>query len=352
MVTVAIQPDDYTNPRNPENFDASSSRWAELLQEAGFQVKWVDVRRPDILEQLVGCQGFMWRWGHFEGMARIARRLLPVIENELGLAVYPDQNTCWHYDDKIAQFYLLNAAGIPMPPTTIWFERQGAHEWAETAEYPLVLKLATGAGSTNVRLVREKIEAHWWIDRMFETWHTDLQLKRPDKMSLRDRIDTALRVLVKGYAPSSELHDDGREPQSGYVYFQAFVPDNSYDTRVKVIGKRAFGKRRFNRPNDFRASGSGLKDMDPEKVDPAFVRLAFKTARTLRSQSVAIDGLYWHHQPVLTEISYTYPSWETYELPGHWELRGEPETGELIWVSGHMWPEEAQVEDFIERLKE
>ena len=34
-------------------------------------------------------------------------RLLPVIEKELGLVVYPDQNTCWHYDDKIAQYYLL-----------------------------------------------------------------------------------------------------------------------------------------------------------------------------------------------------------------------------------------------------
>jgi hypothetical protein len=60
---------------------------------------------------------------HFGGMSRIARRLLPVIERELKLVVYRNQNTCWHYDDKIAQAYLLEAAGIPVPKTWVWFER-------------------------------------------------------------------------------------------------------------------------------------------------------------------------------------------------------------------------------------
>jgi len=73
------------------------------LEKAGHEVNWVNVYRADILEQLKGCDGFMWRWAHFGGMGQIARRLLPVVERELGLVVYPDQNTCWHYDDKIAQ---------------------------------------------------------------------------------------------------------------------------------------------------------------------------------------------------------------------------------------------------------
>ena len=108
---IAIQPDDYTDPAKPERIDASSPKWAELLLEAGHEIRWVNVFLPDILDQIKGCHGFMWRWGHAGGMGRIARRLLPILERQLGLALYPDINTCWHYDDKIAQTYILKAAG-------------------------------------------------------------------------------------------------------------------------------------------------------------------------------------------------------------------------------------------------
>jgi len=33
--------------------------------------------------------------------------------------------------------------------------------------------------------------------------------------------------------------------QSGYFYAQEFLPDNPFDTRVTVIGKRAFGSTRW-----------------------------------------------------------------------------------------------------------
>src|SRR5262249_53621216 len=133
-----------------------------------FQIRYVDVRRPDILAQLYGCDGFMWRWAHFDGMGRIARRLIPVIEDQLGIPVYPDRDTCWHYDDKIAQAYLLKSLGVPMPQTWIWFDRTSAHGWADQAKYPLVLKLATGAGSNNVKLMSSAASAHMWIDRLFD----------------------------------------------------------------------------------------------------------------------------------------------------------------------------------------
>jgi len=73
--------------------------------------------------------------------------------------VYPDQATCWHYDDKIAHYYLLTAAGIPIPKTWVCFERGQVLEWIRTATFPLVLKLWAGAGSTNVRLVRDVRDA-------------------------------------------------------------------------------------------------------------------------------------------------------------------------------------------------
>jgi len=61
----------------------------------------------------------MWRHAHFGVAPQISRRLLPVLERELGLVIYPDQNTCWHFDDKIAQAYLFKVHGIPTPETLV-----------------------------------------------------------------------------------------------------------------------------------------------------------------------------------------------------------------------------------------
>ncbi len=345
---VAIHQDDYSG--SAEKCDAASPRWADLLKQAGHRVKWVDVRRPDILEQLAGCQGFMWRWAHFKGMGRIARRLLPVIERELGVAVYPDQNTCWHYDDKGAQAYLLRAASIPIPQTWLWFDAQAAREWAKATTYPVVLKLAGGAGSTNVRLIQTAGEAHAWIDRLFNQRLSSLEEDQFKPLPWKERLSAAWNILQSGSRPT--ILDDGFEPQSGYVLFQEFLPGNTFDTRVTVIGNRAFAFRRLNRDNDFRASGSGRIDWKPEVIDPKFVLLAFSTARRLKTQSCAIDGLYRGKECVVGEISYTYATWAVQTCPGHWNLDGTPAAGALQWIPGKMWPEEAQIEDFLLRLNE
>ena len=75
---VAIHPDeDYGK-------DKCYAHWSRLLKEAGYEVRLVDVYQPDILKQLEGCDGFMWRFVHKSDHLQIARRLLPVIERELG----------------------------------------------------------------------------------------------------------------------------------------------------------------------------------------------------------------------------------------------------------------------------
>jgi hypothetical protein len=290
----------------------------------------------------------MWRWAHFGGMARIARRLLPVLERELRMPVYPDQNTCWYYDDKIAQSYLLEAAGVPIPRTWVWYDADAACDWASTASYPLVLKLAAGAASANVRLVRSSDEARWWIERLFSMVVRTLDPSEFKPLGLRARVRHAGRVLLRG--EPKRMKDNGYEPQTGYVLFQEFLPNNPFDTRVTAIGNRAFAIRRFNRANDFRASGSGMFDLDPHKIDHEFVRLAFSAAHRLKSCSCAIDGLYRNGYCVISEVSYTYVSSVVYDCPGHWQLNGSPESGTLTWIAGHMWPEEAQVSDFLQRL--
>ncbi len=344
MYRIAIQPDNQllTSGRT----QSFSDRWIEQLQHAGHQVRVVDAYQPDFFDQLDGCDGFMWWFAHLPSPGNFGKRLLPAIEHGLGMPVFPSWKTIWHFDDKLAQSYLLQAANIPMPQTWVFWRRAEALDFCEQAQYPLVIKLTSGIISENVRLLHNVAEAQYWIKRLFGSGIVTLErpnLRHP--RSIATRLREALRLVLTGQPPKLGLRTD---LQKGYLLVQEFLPNNDWDVRVTVIGNRAFAFRRFNRPDDFRASGSGLRDSDPAKISLNLVRLAFRVAQCLGTQSIAVDGLRRDGQNVITEISYYYEGWALHEeCPGHWELDGDPDTGQLHFVEGRVRPEDAILEDFL-----
>ena len=131
----------------------------------------------------------------------------------------------------------------------------------------------------------------------------------------------------------------GRE--KGYIYFQDFIPDNDFDTRVTVIGDRAFGFTRNVRPGDFRASGSGDIVYDFQRIQQKCVEIAFDVTRKVGSQSMAFDFvLVENKQPLILEMSYGYNAKAVYSCPGHWDAR-------LNWHQGHIWPQDAILTDLL-----
>lgn len=132
--------------------------------------------------------------------------------------------------------------------------------------------------------------------------------------------------------------------QKGYILFQEFLPNNAFDTRITVIGDRAFGFIRANRRNDFAASGSGVVIHDPERIDRRCVDVAFRVASRLQTQSLAFDFLFdTENQPRIAEISYCFLASAVHGCPGHWDRGGR-------WNPGHCWPEDAILDDFLSAL--
>jgi glutathione synthase/RimK-type ligase-like ATP-grasp enzyme len=347
MYTVAIQGDQLRLPDGRS--ESHSARWSERARQHGLNVREVNVWKNDILEQLQGCDAFMWRYFHVPRDRRLAQRLMPVVEHQLGIPIYPDWRTAWHYDDKVAQKYLLEAAGIPAPQTWVFWNMESAREFLATAEYPLVWKLSGGASSESVELLRSQPQAEEALERMF---HEGIVLPRvmwwpPARWTGRQRVKQTMRALLLGRTNRPHKSPTAVELHNNYLYLQEFVADNDGDLRVTVVGRRAFAFRRFNRPDDFRASGSGDFDLDPAAVDVDAVRLGFRVAQLLGTQSVAIDFLRRDSSYVVGEVSYAYVTWVVHECPGHWVLG---EDGELFWVDGQMWPEDAQFDDFALRL--
>ena len=139
--------------------------------------------------------------------------------------------------------------------------------------------------------------------------------------------------------------------ERGYAIFQEYLPNNHFDTRIVVIGKRAFGMRRFNRPNDFRASGSGVFDYDHNQICEKAIESAFAMSEQLRSDCLAFDYLLNERgEPVLVEMCFGINPQAYRDCEGFWD---ETLTWhQSPWPEGEFQFEDFIVEDFIKRIKE
>jgi hypothetical protein len=368
--TIGIQPD-----LLPEN--SFSDRWIPRLEAMGHEVRLMTVSDPDFVERVSACDGFLWWFPPLPRARDVGKKILPALDQARRVFVHPDTRSCWHFDDKVAQTYLLKASQVPTPKTWVFWRYDHAIAFFRDAQYPLVVKLASGVRSQNVALLHDAKEAERVARRMFgkgaETFEPrSFALLRVASRPVRNGIR---RVLAMPPLPLPEVHRN-------YLLIQEFVAGNDGDTRVNVIGNRAFAFRRPNRPNDFRASGSKMPDLDPSKIALDAIRLAFDASRALRMPILCFDvlrqggssvprgssgsseflGSMRDHseelrgtfprnseeptRPVITEISYYFNAPTIGQCPGHWRMNGD----ELEWVEGAMRAEDAVLDDFLARL--
>ena len=312
-----------------------SRRWINYCELKGIDYSLVNCYDNDIIKQLNDCDALLWQ--HFQTNPKavlFAKQLLFSLEQS-GKRVFPDFRTAWHFDDKVGQKYLLESIGAPLVPCFVCYDKKDALEWAKRETYPKVFKLRSGAGSSNVRLVKNSSMARRVIRKAFGRGFRNYEPFLYYKEIIRKYYlgKATPRDLVKGvahifYQPRFSKVK-GRE--QGYVYFQDFIPNNQYDIRVVVINGKAFAIKRLVRKNDFRASGSGLILYEKELFDDKTLNLAFKLADKLGGQCVAFDFVYDNNIPKLLEISYGFVP-EGYDpCPGYWDKS-------LKWYPGKFDP--------------
>ena len=326
-----------------------SDCWIEYCNENDIAYKVVDCFQPDIIQQLRAVKGLLWHWHHEQAEeVLVARHILSAAE-KMGLKVYPKISSCWHFDDKIAQKYLLESIGAPLVPTYIFYSLDEAVEWIENTTFPKVFKLRKGASAHNVRLVKSKIEALKLAKKAFNRgfkpiagyfgdFETKVKKKRP-KGEFIETIKKMPQKIKKKYESNKLI---GRE--RGYIYFQDYIPENKYDIRVVVIGKRIFAYTRNVRKGDFRASGSGDFNFDQGRIIPGCIKTAYEAANKIGSQSLAFDFVIDRSgEPKIIEISYCFGTKGLNQCPGYFDE-------EFVWHPEQIRAEDAILIDFLDQL--
>ncbi len=329
-----------------------SDRWIPYCEKNNISFKIVNCYDSDILSQLKDCNGLMWHWDLNDYKAALFVKQLTVAIEKMGIKVFPDLNTGWHYEDKLGQKYLLESVDAPLVQSYVFYSKQDALKWVEKTSFPKVFKLRTGASSSNVRLIKNKQAAKRHINKAFGSGfpHTSSvgRLKeRIYKLNRNKDFESLIRLfggIARIFIPNEVEQFSHRE--KGYVYFQDFIPLNTFDTRLIVVGDRCYGYRRFTRKEDFRASGSGNYSFDPQLTDMKMVETAFMIAEKLQSQSMAFDFIYDNGNPVVVEISYCFCMGHNSadECPGNWDRN-------LNWHEEEIKPQVYMIENFVKSLK-
>ena len=318
------------------------SKWIFFLNKYGCEVESMDFKSEKSFERLISCDGAMWHYRHNPFDKQVAPKILDTIENVCKIPVWPNWSTRWHFDEKISQSYILKALGEASVKSWIFYNKEEALEFISSAKYPLVFKLSVGAGSANITRIDSKEMAQKYVDRVFDYGIFPYSMNEYESSeSLTKRVKKAVKEVV---FPDRIQLPSYFQIQKGYAYFQQFIPDNAYDIRVTIIGKRAFGFIRHNRENDFRASGSGSIEYDSSKIPEEAIKTGFRISEKMKFQSMAYDFLIDDGKCIVNEMSYGYVDKAVYDCTGHWDI-------DMQWHEGNMWPEEAHVVDYIEEIK-
>jgi glutathione synthase/RimK-type ligase-like ATP-grasp enzyme len=327
-----------------------SDRWIEYCEKFDIPYKIVNCFHSDIVSQLDGCDGLMWSFSIYDYKHLVGSKELIFALHKKGIKTFPDIDTCWHYDDKLGQKYLLEAINAPFVPSYVFYTKNDAIQWINSTTFPKVFKLRGGAGSVNVKLVKNKRKATRLVKKSFSGGFSRFcrmaylkdQIRKFQENKNRENLRCLLVNIIRLFVPNQNEKLTPRE--KGYVYFQDFIPDNKYDTRLVVIGNRCFGIRRYNRDNDFRASGSGKFYYDTELIDNKCIKLAFELSKKLKTQCMAFDFLYHKGEYKVVEMCYAFPREVFYKCPGYWDEN-------LNWHDDDVIPQYYMIEDFISSLK-
>ena len=338
---IAIQNDRYNSGHH--GIQSFSEQWADTLSESRlYEPKIVNIFSNGNLGPLAGANAFMMRPMGNNKNYDLARKIIPAIENGMGIPTFPNGLLAWLSRDKLAQSFWLESSGFPTAITWSFLDLKNANEFLRKASYPLVAKTADGCQSDEVVLLNDTNEALAFSNELFRFGVNQIyQATSKPYRRFPQRVRQAWRFIRGLQSP--------RNRKGGYVYFQEFIPGNQFDVRVIIIGRFALAFRRHNRPGDFRASASDSFDRDGHHVDADSISLAFNVADKIGCPFIAADILFKDGRPIICEINLGYSAWKFEKIRGYWERDKQNNKSQhsLCYRDGYLDPYKTTLYEWV-----
>jgi|LSQX01.1.fsa_nt_gb glutathione synthase/RimK-type ligase-like ATP-grasp enzyme len=318
--------------QNKEVFNHSTDwgpEWVSYCEANGIEYYVVNCFDHRILETVKGYDVLLWHFSNYSLQDMLFARTILSTVKDMGVKVFPDFNTSWHFDDKIAQMYLLQSIGAPIPRSWAFFTKSSAQSFFEhECSYPVVAKLRCGSGSSNVKLLSSKQDALRYTKKMFGSGvvaSPNVLFKvKSNVKSASDwkTIQSRMRRIPDFIESIRKTRQFPKE--KGYVYVQEFVPNDGYDLKVVVVGDKLSFLVRDVRKGDFRASGGGSIRYDKQFLTEEIRELAFALSDRLGFQSMGYDFVIDNRTetPMIVEISYGFSHTAQMDLGGYWDRNG------------------------------
>ncbi len=328
-------------------------RWSSYIENLGHECMLLDMRTKAGYSKAIDADGAMWHINMLPSMQASAHSILTALETLGEKVIFPNQFTRWHFDNKVSQSYLNKALGVNTPETNVFWDEEKAIEYLRALRhYPIIAKLKRGAGSSGVYILRNESQALSYTYQAFSSKgirKTVGSISHSREYQLRKLWHSFQLQMPRNFQKLNLIKNKSLKDQwpaeRGYVYFQEFLQDNNYDTRVTVIGNRAFAFQRENRQDDFRASGSGKIKYEATEISRRMIEIAHEISIRCHFQSMAYDFLLDSEgNPSLIEMSFGFQAEAVYNCQGFWNR-------DMKWFEGHVWPEEAQVHDIVNQLR-
>lgn len=208
----------------------------------GVPYRLVDISRDDWIQTVraADCDGFL---AHIPSNLSIWKQMyddrIRILAEELGRPVFPSMKELWLYESKRRSHYWMVANDVPHPRTWVFYSCDEALDFIRRAELPLVTKTDLGAGSSGVRVFRERSSLAAFVKRTFS------------------------RGITRQVGIWTETH-------FGYILLQEYLP-NAKEWRIERLGDSFFGHQKM-RKGEFHSGTGEVGWYDPPQRLLSFAR--------------------------------------------------------------------------------
>jgi len=183
----------------------------------------------------------------------------------LGYKIYPSPMEIFIYENKRFLSYWLKANNIPHPATDVFYDRKEALKYLGNCKFPFVAKTNIGASGSGVTIIRNKSEAHRYIEETFSGKGSP-QRTGPN-LEKGGILKRGFHYILHPSDITKKLNIYQTKTvnlQKGFLIFQEHIP-HDFEWRTVRIGDSFFAHKKLKKGE--KSSGSLLKNYDNPPLD-------------------------------------------------------------------------------------